>query len=266
MNQGQFRAAAFGIALTSLAACSGAGTPEPAAGSAAPPEGSARAPRPANPPGCDKELVVELVGTTVWKLPGGSILAFKAGMTIDADGAPKAYHKDDSKALDTITNAGKEALVTENGKPVVQGPGDPAPGYFVSKTSLFDKNKPARSPGRYVDASTIPYIALPPDAKEWGAQLGDFVAVLNAKNGRLGYAIYADVGPPAKLGAGSIALAEATGIASSPKEGGVPYGVIYAVFLKSGNGAPRSAADIDKEGKRLLDAAGGRTTLAKCFR
>src|SRR5262249_31051865 len=129
-----------------------------------------------------------------------------------------------------------------------------------------DKNKPVRSPARYVDASTIPYVALPPEAKEWGAALGDFAVVMNARNGRIAFAIFADVGPKSKLGEGSIALAEALGIGSSPKNGGLDAGVIYAVFPKSGNGAPRSAADIDREGKRLFDALGGRPGLAACFR
>ncbi len=215
-----------------------------------------------------------MVGTTVWRLPGGTAIGFKAGMTIDADGAPKAYHADDAKALGNLASAGREgswsALVTDNGrpdgKPLVQGRGDPAPGYFISATALFNKAKPARSPARYVDASQIPYVALPPDAKEWGAELGDLAVVMNGKNGRIAFAIFADVGPPAKLGAGSIALADAIGIASSPKDGGLPFGVTYAVFIRSGNGAPRAVADIDREGQRLFEALGGRPVLATCFR
>jgi hypothetical protein len=251
------------------AACGGTRAPTPA-----PAESAAAPPRASGPPGCPKDLVAELVGTTVWKLPGGTAIAFKSGMLIDADGAPKAYHKDDAKALDNLANAGKEgnwwALVTDTGKPegkpVVQGPGDPAPGYFVSTTALFDKAKPTRSPARYVNASTVPYVTLPPEGKEWGAQLGDFAAVMNARNGRIAFAIFADIGPPAKLGEGSIALADAIGIASSPKDGGLPSGVVYAIFPKSGSGAPRSAADIEREGKRLFDALGGRAVLATCFR
>jgi hypothetical protein len=265
----------LGVALSLLPAsgCEGKRTegPEPATPPAAV---STAAPRAAGPPACAKDLVAELVGTTVWRLPGGKTIGFKAGMTIDADGAPKAYHKDDAKALDALANAGKDgkwwALVTdsgkEDGKPVVQGPGDPAPGYFVSKTALFDRTKPARSPARYVDASRIPYVALPPEAKEWGAELGDFAVVMNAKNGRIAFAIVADVGPPGKLGEGSIALADAVSIASSPRDGGLPFGVVYAVFTHSGNGAPRAPADIDREGQRLFDALGGRPVLATCFR
>jgi hypothetical protein len=219
-------------------------------------------------PKCDKEVVGELVGTAVWKMPGGTAIGFKSGMRVDPGGAPRAYNKDDGKALDDLANA--RALVTEtgkpDGKPVVQGRGDPAPGYFVSTTALFDKTKPVRSPARYVDASNIQYVSIPPEATDWGVKLGDIAVVMNAKNGRIAFAIVADVGPPAKLGEGSIALADAVGIASGPRNGGLPGGVVYAIFLKSGNGAPRSAADIDREGQRLFDALGGRPVLATCFR
>jgi Fungal chitosanase of glycosyl hydrolase group 75 len=263
----------LGLTLAAMVAgaCGGAPAPEPASPPAA---SSASAPRVSGPPGCAKDLVAEVVGTTVWRLPGGTAIGFKAGMIVDAHGAPRAYHKDDAKALDSLANAGKDgnwsALVTDtgkpDGKPLLQGQGDPAPGYFISTTALFDKAKPARSPARYVDAGAIPYVALPPDAKEWGAQLGDFAVVMNAHNGRIAFAILADESPPAKLGEGSIALADAVSIASSPKDGGVPHGVVYAVFTRSGNGTPRSAADIDREGQRLLDALGGRPVLATCFR
>lgn len=292
MNRSPRRAIlALGFAFAALhaCACGTAPAPEPASGvatgsaRAAPPSSAAAAagsaastgsPAPVGAPGCAKEMLAQLVGTTVWKLPGGKAIAFKAGMAIDADGAPKAYHKDDAKALDNLANAGKpgawQALVTDtgkpDGKPVVQGGGDPAPGYFVSTTSLFDKNKPARSPARYVDASKVPYVAVPPEAMDWGVELGDLAVVMNGKNGRIAFAIVADVGPPAKLGEGSIALADAVGIASSPRDGGLPFGVVYAVFIHSGNHAPRPVAEIDREGQRLFDALGGRATLATCFR
>jgi hypothetical protein len=266
-------AALFAVVAVCAAAC-GTPVPPPDTPEASHSAPTPRAPEPTGPPSCAKELIVEVVGTTVWKLPGAAAIGFKSGMGIDADGAPRAYHKDDGKALDNLANAGKDgdwsALVTDTGKPegrpVVQGPGDPAPGYYVSATALFDKAKPTRSPARYVDASKIQYVALPPEAKGWGAGLGDFAVVMNAKNGRIAFAIVADVGPPAKLGEGSIALADAVGIASSPKDGGLSGGVVYAIFTKSGNGAPRSAADIDREGQRLFDALGGRAVLATCFR
>lgn len=275
---------AIGLFLAHAAACSSNSSvpppPVPAAGpppeqraatAEAPPIAEAPKPR---VPTCEKELLVDVVGTPVWRLPKSTAFGFRAGMRIDADGAPKAFHKDDSKALDNLANAGSPGkwtgILTHNGKPdgkpVVQGRADPAPGYFISTTALFDKKKPVKSPKRYVDASKVPYVALPEQAKEWGAALGDFAVVLNTKNGRIAFAIFADVGPPAKLGEGSIALADALGIASSPKDGGVQANVVYVVFPKSGKGTPRSPEEIDREGKKLFDALGGRTALGTCFR
>ena len=43
----------------------------------------------------------------------------------------------------------------------MQGPGDPAPGYYVSTTSLHDANLPVTDPRRYVDSEQVPYLALP---------------------------------------------------------------------------------------------------------
>jgi hypothetical protein len=89
-------------------------------------------------------------------------------MMIDADGAYRAYHPA-NKGLDFLANGGKPgnwwALVTENGKPsgtpVVQGPADPAPGFYISTTSLEDPAFGRKDPRRYVDSESIPYIVLP---------------------------------------------------------------------------------------------------------
>src|SRR6185437_6711449 len=115
-------------------------------------------------------------------------------------------------------------------------------------------------------ASKIQYVAIPPETDGWGVKLGDFAVVMNSRSGRVAFAIVADIGPPAKLGEGSIALADAIGIASSPRDGGLTGGVVYAIFPGSGRETPRSAADIDREGQRLFDALGGRPVLATCFR
>ena len=82
-------------------------------------------------------------------------------MTIDADGAPNAYHPDNT-GLDDLKNAGApgywEGLAKDkDGEPFVQGPDDPFPGYYVSATALADRSKPVNDPTRYVDASKIPF-------------------------------------------------------------------------------------------------------------
>lgn len=168
---------------------------------------------------------------------------FSAGLAIDADGAPKAYGPN-GLGLDALANAGKPGnwwgLATRDGVPIVQGPQDPAPGYYVSTTALEDRRQPEGSPLRYVDSSTVPYVVLPPSQlKKQGVRLGDFAAVVNERTGAVAYAIVADLGPEGKLGEGSIALAEALGVPSNPRRGGTSEQLRYLIFPHSGNGKPR---------------------------
>ena len=131
-------------------------------------------------------------------------------------------------------------------------------------TALQDETKAETDPRRYVDASEIPSVVLPYN-QLGGAELGDFAAVVNRKNRRLAYAIFADLGPPRYLGEGSIALAEALGIPSSAKHGGAYEGVVYVVFPNSGNGKSRPAEEINAEAAKLFEAWGGMKQLEACF-
>jgi|GEM_PF-1554659 len=193
----------------------------------------------------------------------GTTFYYTTGMTIDADGAYKAYNKNDAIALDYLSDGGVPgdwwALATDaNGNPIIQGATDPAPGYYVSMTSLADESVSQNSPYAYVDAASIPYIVLPPNLeKAGGAKLGDFVAVYNAANGKVSYAIFADEGPNNHLGEGSIALANNLTINSSAKTGGADSGIHYVIFPGSGNGKKRTAADIATNGQALFTAWGG---------
>src|SRR5262249_13386653 len=156
-----------------------------------------------------------LVGQVdVLRLNRSRALAFKAGLAVDADGSPKAYHPDgpNAGALDYTVNAGRPGnwfgVVTHNGQrdgePVIQGPGDPAPGFYVSPTSLQDPGRPPHDPLRYVDASTVPYLALPPEMMRQGEmRLGDLAIVVNCARRIASAAIFADVGPRGRLGEGS---------------------------------------------------------------
>jgi len=205
----------------------------------------------------------------IWRLPGSSALFFEAGMTIDADGAPNAYHPQ-NLGLDDLANAGEPGhwmslVKDENGEPVVQGPGDPFPGYYVSTTALSDRSKSAADPYRYVDASKIPYIVLPRGvSRDEGARLGDFAVVFNLRNGKSSHAIFADVGPMESMGEGSIALAENLGVRSDPRRGGTRGGILYIVFTGSGNGKPRSLEEINDQAEKLFEAWGGPGQLAAC--
>jgi hypothetical protein len=214
--------------------------------------------------------LITIADISTWQRTGHNALFYQTGLKIDADGSPHAYHPED-KGLDFNYNGGSNGVwwgVVTNamGQPVVQGPKDPAPGYYVSATSLEDKSKNQNDPARYVNAEEIPYIVLPEKLYKTALVcLGDFAAVINKANGKIAYAIFADVGPADKLGEGSITLANELDINSSPKYGGADEGIIYIVFPGSGNGNPRSKEEIRSEGQILLKEWGGKELLMSFF-
>jgi hypothetical protein len=195
-------------------------------------------------------------------------------MAIDADGAFRAYHPNDRSGLDALGNAGHPgnwwALVTDNekptGEPIVQGRSDPAPGYYVSTTALYDRrNRNLRDPHRYVDAAAIPYVVLHPKALEY-AQLGDFATVVNLRNGKVSAALVADQSAyNLPVGEGSIALAKALGIRSSPRNGGQKGAVIYLIYSGSGNRNPRTIEEIVSKSQKLFETWGGLDRLQACL-
>ncbi len=204
---------------------------------------------------------------------------FVAGMKIDADGALRAYHPDDAPGLDQLEHAGAPGnwwgIVTDDGtpggEPLVQGEGDPAPGFYVSQTSLADPDRELADPQRYVDAAAVPYLALQERfVTELGCKLGDFALVTREANDgstRASAAIFGDVAAPElPVGEGSIALAARLGVPPDPRSGGAfRASVHYVLFCGSGNGRPRSTEEIDAEGARLA-AARRRRDAAACPR
>lgn len=201
----------------------------------------------------------------------GAIL-FTSGMTIDADGAPNAYGPHD-RGLDYNANArgkhGWVALVTnEDGRPVIQKRG-PYRGYYVSTTSLQQSNvSDERNPRRYIDATRIPYIALPRNfADDYNIHLGDLALVTNHANGRHAYAIFADVGPKGRIGEGSIALAKALGIPANPRHDSAEKGVSYLIFPGSGQNSASTvtARKIKSSAARLYHRWGGTEKLRACI-
>ncbi len=209
------------------------------------------------------------VDIPIGRLPGSTAFFYESGMTIDADGAPNAYHPDNS-GLDDLSNAGApgtwEGLAKDaDGEPFIQGPNDPFPGYYVSATALADRTKLPNDPTRYVDASKIPFVVLPGGmARQLGARPGDFVIVFNRRNNKSSYAIFGDVGPFDRIGEGSIALAENIGVRSDPRNGGARGGIFYLVFPGSGNRQPRTLEEIGGEGERLLQSWENSTLLSEC--
>lgn len=170
----------------------------------------------------------------------GDVVWWKSGLTIDADGSPRAYHPKDSPGLDYLANAGRKGnwwgVLTDTGKPggtpVVQKPRDPAPGFCVSTTALFDRARALSDPLRYVDSESVPYLVIPPILKGV-VSLGDFALVWDRVRNRRAAAIFADVWDGGVLGEGSIALAQALGIPSSPRHGGTCLGVVVVAFAGS---------------------------------
>ena len=205
----------------------------------------------------------------VWRQPESSAFFFESTLSVDADGAPNAYHPD-NLGLDDLANAGAPGswsglAVDKNGDPYIQGSDDPFPGYYVSTTDLSDRTKAANDPTRYVDASQIPYIVLPEGIEtQTGAHPGDFAMVFNLQNGKSSPAIYADTGPRDRIGEGSLALAETLELWSDARSGGTTRGILYLVFTGSGNGRPRSTEEINAEAEHLFQVWGGNNQLTAC--
>ncbi len=226
-------------------------------------------------PACEKSKLFTAHKVLAWSSPSSPRgFFYKAGLAIDADGAYRTYHPNDRLGLDSPSHAGHPgnwwALVTDNekttGRPVVQGESDPAPGYYVSTTALYDRDNPnPRDPHRYVDALKIPYVVLHPKALGF-ARLGDFATVVNLQNGNISGAVVADVSAPnLPVGEGSIALAEALEIDSSPRHGGKDGDVAYLIYPGSGNGKPRPLEEIVANSKQLFEAWGGMDKLKACL-
>jgi hypothetical protein len=227
------------------------------------------------PTAAQTQPLLTIAGVTISALKDSSVFFFKAGMAVDADGAPTAYHPNPHRGLDNLANAGHEGdwwgIVTDNGKangkPIVQGPNDPAPGFYISKTALENKHLASTNPSRYVDSRTIPYISLPGHhGRVLRAQPGDLAMVINIQNGNCSAAIFADIGPQKKIGEGSIALAGALGLNQNARHGGCgSRSIIYIVFPHSGINSPLSGSDIYSRGNRLFETWGGMKQASACF-
>jgi hypothetical protein len=171
-------------------------------------------------------------GSVLMALPGGAWQVQVDHLRIDADGAPNAYHPDNTPGLDHPGNAGwssdpakrkhwwPSVLVADPSdatepahlkRPYIQPDGAFA-GFFVSQTALTDRSKAVTDVRRYVDARTVPYIVMPRavHAAKGTGTLGDLAAVRCLSNGRVCAAVLGDIGPDDHgMGEVSIALAEA---------------------------------------------------------
>lgn len=128
-------------------------------------------------------------------------------MDVDVDGAPNAYGPPGKPALDSLDHAyaldGDTSrivgfLTEHDGRtPVVQGPHDPFPGYYISTTAFADPNNDNdRDPRAYLDARRINYVVLGKAAKARGARIGDFASVYSVHTHRAVFAVVGDDGNP----------------------------------------------------------------------
>ena len=232
-----------------------------------------------------------------YKVPGKPQAWFMKGRFMtDVDGAPNCYHPDNLNvrtdylkfdlekhkgALDWKANGGKDGnwfgVVTDTGektgRPIIQGDGDPFPGFYVSSTSLSDSSKKRSDPRRYVDARIIPYIAFPGQIYNEGKQgtrftrvgqgptgrLGDFLTVVNPdadEEHRYAHAIFADMGGlnDEHFGEGSPALGKKVHAA-----GLVDAKLLYIFYPHSGAGPGKipTADEVQKKGEELFKQWGG---------
>ena len=127
-------------------------------------------------------------------------------MDVDVDGAPNAYGPPGKETLDNLLDAhylnrADEPIVgyltDEHNRPVLQGPNDPFPGYYISQTAFTDpENQNERDPRRYVDARKINYVVRGNAARRRGVKVGDFVAVYSKRTHKSVFAIVGDTGNP----------------------------------------------------------------------
>jgi hypothetical protein len=191
---------------------------------------------------------LDSLGITIDNSGGTEHVHYTAKAAIDADGAngqngkPAAYMTHD-KGWEALANGGMkwdsgQGKVVGNSTwfddiVILDGSGQPKEfpgGVIASKTSYRFKGGDPKDPATYVDSATVPYVVVPPIiiSKTQGAVMGCRAKV--TYNGKSVECMVADVGPHGKIGELSIAAAEAVGIPSSPRTGGVSSGVRYDIY------------------------------------
>lgn len=185
-------------------------------------------------------------------------------MDVDVDGAPNAYGPPGTQTLDILANAhylnraNKEIvgyLVDEHNQPIVQGPDDPFPGYYISQTAFTDPANPnEKDPRRYVDARKINYVVRGEAARKQGVKVGDFVAVYSKRTRKSVFGIVGDTGNPSG-DEGSLHLLQSLGYPfHNGKEDAVETPEIIIRFYPNSN--PKhlfffSQAELDEAARKL---------------
>lgn len=209
--------------------------------------------------------------------------------SVDADGAPNAYHPDDvgkncykdvHVGLECLVQAGypntswwNKVLVPDpqaSSRAYVQ-PDGPFAGYFVCMTSLRASGGNKYDPSTYVDATKVPYVVIPTGFEKLpqvGKQ-GDVGFATHLESGRTTAFIIADAGggADAKLGESSIALFEKLGgkdVDPRTGSGVLPGTYQYIIFRNSALPGkakwPRSNEAISQQVAGLLKSVPGIST------
>lgn len=160
-------------------------------------------------------------------------------------------------------------------EPVIQTSGEYT-GYFVSSTSLQNKAFKQDDQRRYLDSRVVPFLVLPRRSaflSQGGAELGDLAFVIDPMSQLYTFAVVGDLGPPAKLGEASIALAAAIkGKHIDPKaltgkemrKLVVPQQVVTVLFPGTVVKAPYDAAQIADAAASAVESFGGLDRLKQC--
>jgi hypothetical protein len=216
----------------------------------------------------DLSKIDQVAGVPIFSVAGEvKSIAFKAGYMINADGSPNCYGPDDS-GLDWTANGGTPGgdwwggPTDSEGMPCIQKIYDPSPGMYVSGTALINPAFPEASPYRYLDSESIPFFVMPGSHYN-GLKLGDCGLVYNTKTGDNCYAVFGDVGPSAKIGEGSIRLAEALKIDSAPKNGGTESKVIVYLAFPGSVGAWKPPSVWFDAANTMFKAWGGMSRFHK---
>lgn len=175
--------------------------------------------------------------TAVIREDSGGRVYFTADADIDADGAngqngAQAAYMVDDQGSELLANGGMKMLHgkvvcahawardivildTDNEPKVFPG------GIVASKTWYRHRHLPMDDPAAYVDAQTVPYIVVPPLIVQQTAGVVRGCLARASWNGTSVNCVVADRGPSRKIGKLSIAAADALGIPSSPRNGGM---------------------------------------------
>lgn len=221
-------------------------------------------------------------GTVVYRQKDNLAYAYTTKhYSVDADGAPNAYHPDDlgkhcytdqHTGLDCLRHAGypntrwwNKVLVPDpkNSRKAYVQPSGPYQGYFVCMTSLRAPGGDKYATETYVDASRVPFVVIPTGFNKLPnvASQGDVGFATHLESGLTTPFIVADYGggSDAELGESSVALFEALGgkNVNARNGAGVNKGTYqYIVFprtaLRGVKKWPRSLEDIKKQVSKLL--------------